>query len=180
MLNTRYFITSDPQSPVQSNPQALGNAWFIQKLIPVKSPDEELAALKNLAPATEAVVDITKFPVQNRQFNSAGASIKLTSYEPNNLKYQATAAQNGFVVFSEIYYKDGWQAYLDGKPVDHIRVNYILRAMPVPAGTHTIEFKFEPKEYELGNTVSLVSSVLVLLIAFGGVFYAFRTSPEKV
>jgi len=179
MLNTRYFITTDQQAPVQRNPQALGNAWFIDRLVPVNSPDAELAALKDLKPSTEAVVDISKFPVPQKEFITTGSSIKLTAYEPNDLKYQATAAGNGFVVFSEIYYKDGWQAYLDSKPVDHIRVNYILRAMLVPAGNHTIEFKFEPKEYTLGNTVSLVSSVLMLLIVFGGIFYAVRTPATK-
>jgi len=179
MLNTRYFITTDQQAPVQRNPQALGNAWFIDRLVPVNSPDAELTALKDLKPSTEAVVDITKFPVPQKEFITTGSSIKLTAYEPNDLKYQASAAGNGFIVFSEIYYKDGWQAYLDGKPVDHIRVNYILRAMPVPAGNHTIEFKFEPKEYTLGNTVSLISSVLMLLIVVGGVFYAVRTPATR-
>jgi hypothetical protein len=180
MLNTRYFITTDPKAPVQRNPQALGNAWFIQKLIPVNSPDEELAALTTLKPATEAVVDVTKFPVKQKEFSAEGSTIKLTAYEPNYLKYQVSAAQDGFVVFSEIYYKDGWNAYLSGKPVDHIRVNYILRGMQVPAGQHTIEFKFEPKEYAIGNTVSLISSILMLLIVVGGVVYAFRTEPVKV
>jgi hypothetical protein len=179
MLNTRYLITTDPKTPVQRNPQALGNAWFVQNLIPVNNPDEELAALTDLTPVNEAVVDVSKFPITKKEYNAAGSEIKLTGYEPNNLKYAVTAAQEGFVVFSEIYYKDGWQAYLDNKPVDHIRVNYILRGMPVPAGQHTIEFKFEPKEYAVGNTVSLVSSILMLLVMFGGVFYAFKSKPEK-
>ena len=179
MLNTRYLITTDPQQPVQRNPQALGNAWFVQNIITVNNPDEELAALTGLTPVNEAVVDVSKFPVTKKEYNAAGSEIKLTSYEPNNLKYAVNAAQDGFVVFSEIYYKDGWQAYLDNKPVDHIRVNYILRGMPVPAGQHTIEFKFEPKEYALGNTVSLVSSILMLLVVFGGIFYAFKTTPVK-
>ncbi|KAA5543947.1 YfhO family protein [Adhaeribacter rhizoryzae] len=180
MLNTRYIITTDPQNPVQRNPQALGNAWFVQHLMPVNSPDEELAALTNLTPVNEAVVDVTKFPIKQKEFKNEGSTAKLTAYEPNYLKYQVNAAQDGFLVFSEIYYKDGWNAYLSGKPVEHIRVNYILRGMQVPAGQHTIEFKFEPKEYTLGNTVSLVSSILMLLIVFGGIFYAFRTEPKKV
>ncbi|WP_026461849.1 YfhO family protein [Adhaeribacter aquaticus] len=179
MLNTRYIITGNPQQPVQRNPQALGNAWFVKELIPVNSPDEELAGIKGLYPANEAVVDVSKFPVKEKQFNQAGSMIRLTEYEPNYLKYVATAVQDGFVVFSEIYYKDGWQAYLDGTPVDHIRVNYILRGMPVPAGNHTIEFKFAPKEYDLGNTVSLISSVLMLLVVVGGVYYAFKGTPGK-
>jgi hypothetical protein len=179
MLNTRYLITTDANNPVQRNPQALGNAWFVPNIITVNSPDEELAALTDLTPVNEAVVDVSKFPVNKKEYNATGSSIKLTSYEPNYLKYEATAAQEGFIVFSEIYYKDGWQAYLNNKPVDHIRVNYILRGMPVPAGQHTIEFKFEPKAYAVGNTVSLVSSILMLLVVFGGIFYAFKTGPVK-
>jgi Bacterial membrane protein YfhO len=179
MLNTRYFITTDPQQPVQRNTQALGNAWFVQKLIPVNSPDEELAGLTALHPATEAVVDVAKFPVKQKDFATTGSLISLVDYKPNYLKYEANAAADGFVVFSEIYYKDGWNAYLDGKPVDHIRVNYILRGMAVPAGKHTIEFKFDPQEYHIGNTVTWISSILMLAIVIGGIFYAFRTkAPE--
>ncbi|MGV3503319.1 MAG: YfhO family protein [Adhaeribacter sp.] len=179
MLNTRYFITTDPQQPVQRNQQALGNAWFVEKIIPVKTPDEELAALTALHPATEAVVDIAKFPVKTQAFPADGSQIRLTSYAPNNLKYEANAAADGFVVFSEIFYQDGWQAYLDGKPVDHIRVNYILRGMPLPAGKHSIEFTFDPREYHLGNTVTLISSLLMLGVVIGGVFFALRSPAPK-
>lgn len=179
MLNTRYFITTDPQQPVQRNTQALGNAWFVQKLIPVNSPDEELAALTTLHPATEAVVDVSKFPVKQKAFDATGSQIRLTAYEPNHLQYEVNAAADGFVVFSEIYYQDGWNAYLDGKLVDHIRVNYLLRGMPVPAGKHTIAFIFEPREYQIGNTVTWISSILMLTIVVGGIFYALRTkAPE--
>jgi hypothetical protein len=179
MLNTRYFITGQEQQPVQRNPEALGNAWFVQKIIPVNSPDAEIAALKDFDPATEAVVDVSKFPVQPQQYTAAGSTIKLTGYEPNNLKYAVTAAQAGFVVFSEIYYPEGWQAYLDGKPVPHVRANYVLRAMNIPAGQHTVEFKFAPKSYEIGNTVSLISSILMLLVIIGGVVYAVKAKTVE-
>jgi hypothetical protein len=179
MLNTRYFITTDPQQPVQRNQQALGNAWFVDKLIPVNTPDEELAALTTLHPASEAVVDVTRFPMKDKTFPTTGSQIRLTAYAPNHLQYDMNAPADGFVVFSEIYYQDGWNAYLDGKLVDHIRVNYILRGMPVPAGKHKIEFKFEPREYVIGNTVTLISSILMLGIVFGGIFYAFRTAAPR-
>ncbi len=178
MLNTRYFITGQEQQPVQRNPEALGNAWFVQKITPVNSPDAEIAALKDFDPATEAVVDVSKFPVQPQQYTAAGSTIKLTGYEPNNLQYAVTAAQAGFVVFSEIYYPEGWQGYLDGKPVPHVRANYVLRAMNIPAGQHTVEFKFVPKSYETGNTVSLISSILMLLVIIGGVVYAVKTKDN--
>ncbi|MDQ2770197.1 MAG: YfhO family protein [Bacteroidota bacterium] len=175
MLNMRYLITGDAKQPVQRNPGALGNAWFVSTLKTVASPDAEMAALNTLSPATEAVVDASKFPQQKAAtYDMAGSSIALTGYSPDELKYRANAAHDGLVVFSEIYYADGWQAYLDGKPVPHFRVDYVLRALPVPAGAHTIEFRFVPKAYALGNTVSLAASVVLLLVLVGAVVYWVR------
>ncbi|MFC6996776.1 YfhO family protein [Rufibacter roseus] len=181
MLNAKYAITGKQEQPVQMIPGNLGNAWFIQTVRPVDSPDEELSALSTFDPATEAIVDIEKFPnVKPQTYPAEGSSIQLVKYEPNYLKYTANAAQAGVVVFSEIYYKDGWQAYLNGQPVDHFRANYILRAMEVPAGQHTIEFRFEPKEYSLGNTVAWISSILLLIGLAGAVVYGFRHKREAV
>ena len=175
MLNMRYLITGDPKQPVQRNPGALGNAWFVSQVQLVKSPDEEMTALNTLSPATVAVVDASKFPQQKAAtYDIAGSSIALTNYSPDELKYRYNATQAGLVVFSEIYYTDGWQAYLDGKPVPHIRADYVLRAMQVPAGAHTIEFKFEPKSYAVGNGVSLAASVLLVLVLVGAVVYLLR------
>ncbi len=175
MLNMRYLITGDAKQPVQRNPGALGNAWFVSTLKTVASPDAEMAALNTLSPATEAVVDAGKFPQQKAAtYDMAGSSVALIGYSPDELKYRATAAHDGLVVFSEIYYADGWQAYLDGQPVPHFRVDYVLRALPVPAGAHTIEFKFVPKAYALGNTVSLAASVVLLLVLVGAVVYLVR------
>ncbi|GAB3880007.1 YfhO family protein [Hymenobacter segetis] len=176
MLNMRYLITGDAKQPVQRNPGALGNAWFVSTVKPVASPDAEMAALSTLNPATEAVVDVSKFPQQKAAtYDIAGSSIALTGYSPDELKYRCNATQAGLVVFSEIYYADGWQAYIDGKPVPHIRADYVLRALQVPAGTHTIEFKFEPKAYAVGNGVSLAASIALLLVLVGtGVYVARR------
>ncbi|WP_139924762.1 YfhO family protein [Hymenobacter sp. DG01] len=181
MLNTRYVIVPGQQGQpqqVQRNPGALGNAWFVSEVQKVQNPDQEISALTSLNPATTAVVDASKFPAVKPAYSAAGSSIALTKYTPNELTYRANAAQDGLVVFSEIYYEDGWNAYLDGKPVPHIRANYVLRALPVPAGTHTIEFKFEPSEYALGNTISLVSSVLLIVALLGALYYALRHRPE--
>ncbi|QCR24273.1 YfhO family protein [Pontibacter sp. SGAir0037] len=182
MLNTRYAITGNQQQPVQRVPGALGNAWFVQEVQAVNSPDEELAALSDFEAARTAVVDVEKFPVQQRSFSAENASIKLTDYQPNYLKYTYQAAQAGMVVFSEIYYPKGWQAYIDGQPVEHIRANYVLRAMQVPAGSHTIEFRFAPSSYETGNTVSLVSSILLMLVVIGAVVYGVKrgTKPDAL
>jgi uncharacterized membrane protein YfhO len=143
----------------------------------VKSPDEEMAALSTLSPATEAVVDVSKFPQQQAAtYDATGASIALTNYSPDELKYRYNAPRAGLVVFSEIYYAEGWQAYIDGQPVPHLRANYVLRALPVPAGPHTIEFKFAPKSYAVGNAVSLAASLALLLVIVGAGVYAVRRS----
>ena len=180
MLNTRYAITGDPQQPVQRVPGALGNAWFVEEVKPVQSPDEELEALTMFDAETTAVIDVTKFPIEQQNYTADNANIELVEYQPDYLKYEYQAAQEGLVVFSEVYYADGWQAYLDGEPVDHIRANYILRAMQVPAGKHTIEFRFAPKAYSIGNTVSLISSILLVLVVLGTIFYAVKKKPTEV
>ncbi|MBO2008566.1 YfhO family protein [Hymenobacter negativus] len=179
MLNMRYLITGDAKQPVQRNPGALGNAWFVSEVKTVQSPDEEMTALNTLSPATVAVVDASKFPQQKAAtYNIAGSTIALTNYSPDELKYRCNATQAGLVVFSEIYYADGWQAYIDGKPAPHIRVDYVLRALQVPAGAHTINFKFEPKSYAVGNGVSLAASIVLLLVLLGAIGYAVRRKPS--
>ncbi|QNH61921.1 YfhO family protein [Hymenobacter sediminicola] len=188
MLNTRYVIVpaqapqqqGQPGQPeqVQRNPGALGNAWFVNDIQKVQTPDQEIQALTGLNAATTAVVDATKFPLAKTSYAAPGSTIALTNYSPDALTYRATATADAFVVFSEIYYADGWNAYLDGKLVPHLRANYVLRAMPLPAGTHTIEFKFEPTEYAIGNTVSLVSSVLLILVLLGLLVYTVRQPAE--
>ena len=181
MLNTRYLITDDPQQPVQRNPGALGNAWFVTQLTPVASPDAEIAALGTLNPGTEAVVDVSKFPSQKATaYDPTGSSIALTGYAPDQLSYRGNAAEPGLLVFSEIYYAAGWQAYLNGQPVPHIRVNYVLRALPVPAGPLTIEFKFEPDAYAVGNAVALASSVALLLaLLAAGIYWRRRPATAQ-
>ncbi len=180
MLNTRYLITPPAEKqPAQAirNPGALGNAWYVAKVQPVQNPDQEIQALTTLDPATTAVVDASKFPGLKNEYAAEGSTIALTKYSPNALTYRTTAVQDGLVVFSEIYYADGWQAYIDGKPVPHLRADYVLRALPVPKGTHTIEFKFEPTQYALGNTVSLVASVLLIIAMLAALYYAFHHRP---
>ncbi|MCC9136370.1 YfhO family protein [Pontibacter silvestris] len=179
MLNTRYALTGNPQQPVQRVPGPLGNAWFVENVEAVNSPDEEIAALSDFNAAETAVVDVSKFPVEKRSYSADNATIELTEYQPNYLKYQYQAAQPGLVVFSEIYYAAGWQAYLDGQPVEHIRANYVLRAMQVPAGQHTIEFRFTPASYEIGNTISMVCSILLLLVLAGAIFYGIKKKPTE-
>jgi uncharacterized membrane protein YfhO len=152
------------------NKQALGNAWFVKELDFVKNADEELSSLGSFDPAVKAVAD-EKFNsiITNTQFDISGENvgIKLTSYTPNHLMYEAKNSSDGLAVFSEIYYPKGWNAYVDGKKTEHIRVNYILRALPLPAGNHSVEFKFEPSAYYTTEKIAMASSSIILLLLVG-------------
>lgn len=186
MLNTKYFIVPDQnkQPIAQLNPEALGNAWFVEDYRIVPDADAEITALSSFNPDREAIVDerFGKY-VKGKTFtDDTLSSINLDSYKPNHLIYSAKCNDEKLAVFSEIYYPDGWQAYIDGQPTDHFRVNYVLRAMVIPEGEHTIEFKFEPKEYYMSNTISLISSIVLLLFVlfvFGReIFLFYKKSAE--
>ncbi len=186
MLNTKYVIQAgqpDPANPQQPagpvaipNPEALGAAWFVQTVQTVPDADAELSAMKTLNPADSAVTD-KQFAAQlaglPTTLNTAGNSVQLTTYRPDNMVYAVNAAQEGVVVFSEIYYRgqQDWTVTIDGKPAPNFRANYVLRAMRVPAGKHTVVFKFDPPAANTGNTIDLIGNVL--LIGLLG-FVAFR------
>jgi hypothetical protein len=178
MLNTRYIII-DPSAPPLKNMYADGNAWLVDKVRIVENADAELEAIKTISPSEEAVVD-RRFADLFTLTDTSGSSadtIFLTSYEPNLLTYEAELSADRIAVFSEIYYKYGWQAYVDDRPADHFRANYVLRGMPLPAGTHIVTFRFEPASYKTGNRVSFAGSVVLLaLLAFVAVrgFKAMR------
>lgn len=184
MLNVKYVLQQDEEgrSYAGLNPDALGNAWFVSKLKEVKSADEEILALETLDMANEAVVNTSTFKNINR-FNfqtDSTTTITLTAYEPNHLTYTSKNDNAGVAVFSEMYYGNGWQAYVDGKPQDHFRVNYVLRALKLPAGEHTVEFKFEPEVVQTGSMISLASSIILVLVLVGGVGFSFwRARTEK-
>ena len=168
MLNTKYVIV-DPQSPPVVNPFALGNAWFIEKPVIAANANEELAALKIINPAREAVID-TRFSenIKSTQYAvSEGDKIELVSYQPNELEYTYTAEGERLAVFSDIYYPEGWLCFIDGKESDHFRANYVLRAMVLPGGSHQVRFVFEPSTYINGNRVSVASSIILILLAAG-------------
>lgn len=176
MLNTKYFIVPNQQQqgaqPIaQRNPGALGNAWFVSEINWVKNADAEMAALTEFNPQQTVVVDERyKQLLGNVQPVADSTSfIRLSSYTPNKLMYDYTANAPAVAVFSEIYYNDekGWNAYLDGKHVPHFRANYVLRGMSLPAGTHKIEFRFEPKSIVMGNKIAYAGSILLFLFAFG-------------
>ena len=179
MLNTKYFIVSDANNnPVpQYNPNAMGNAWYIDSILVVNTPNEESDALNEIDVTTTAVLDI-KFADFVKDFvpaKDSAAQVQFLSYKPDALEYQTVSNQNGIVVFSEIYYPYGWHAYIDGQPVEHFRVNYALRALNVPAGKHHIKFEFKPDAIKKAEPISFVCIFIIYgTILFGIVYYVVR------
>ena len=162
MLNTKYFIT--PQSQVQKNPGALGNAWFINEINLVPNADAEIISLNSFNPANTAIVDVRFSDQMTDSLDNFGASINLTEYKPNYLKYNSNSSKNGIAIFSEIYYDKGWNAYVDGELKTHFRANFVLRGMQIPSGNHVVEFKFEPEVYHVSERIALTSSIILLLL----------------
>jgi hypothetical protein len=162
MLNTKYFITPKGQS--QQNPGAMGNAWFVNEINIVANADAEIAALDGFKPSNTAIVD-TRFSEQIIDgLDNTASSIVLTEYKPNYLKYNSNSTNDGIVIFSEIYYDKGWNAYVNGELKPHFRANFVLRGMKVPAGNHVVEFKFEPAVYHVSERIALASSIVLLLL----------------
>jgi hypothetical protein len=185
MLNTRYIIAADldstgrPVGPAQAqrNPNALGNAWFVQTVKQVANADDEMAAMKTLDPRTTAVVD-QRYAEQLRGLGtlSGAGSIALTAYTPDKLTYLSNTPTEQVATFSEVFYRgnDDWKAYVDGKETPHFRANYVLRGLRVPAGKHTIEFRFEPPVIALGNTLDLIFNLLLIVVVAAGTWFGLR------
>lgn len=184
MLNTKYFIGQGER--VSRNPDALGNAWFVPNYEVVPTVDDEFEALRTLDPRQKAVI-AEKYAAgikgQNFQYDSTG-NIRLTKYHPDEMVYQYSAKTPQLTMFSEVYYppSKGWNLYLDGEPMeDFTKANFILRAAVLPAGQHELKMIFEPKSYYTGEMISLISSILVLLLAFGGLgIYLKNNGMPKV
>jgi len=172
MLNTKYFIVADKNTNdlmVQRNVSALGNAWFVTGYDFVNNADEEIAALSNFDAGNTAIIDkkYSRYLDNYTYVSDTLATIELTEYLPNHLTYRSKTNSDQLVVFSEIFYDKGWNAYVDGQLSTYFRADYVLRAMIVPAGEHTIEYKFEPKVYYTGEKVSLVASIILILLVIG-------------
>ncbi len=183
MMNVRFIIGQGPNgAPVaQRNPYANGNAWFVENVILAENADEELMLLDSLDTKRTVIVHKEfkeQLPVEKIERDSI-ASIELVSYKPNHLVYETSSHSTQFAVFSEVYYSKGWNAYLNSNQTPYIRANYTLRAMTVPSGNNKIEFKFEPKVISTGSTISLGSSILLVLILVGGLWYYNRNRSKE-
>lgn len=186
MLNVKYVIQTDKQGkdiPTQ-NPDANGNAWFVSSVKLVNKPDDVMKALNYIDTKKVAVFNVREHEGKFRnarlkkQWDTTG-TIKVVKYKPNYIKYQSDSKGDALAVFSEMYYKNGWNAYVDGQLTDHFPVDYVLRAMEVPGGKHTIEFKFEPQVIKTGGVINLASSIGMVLLLIGGIYFERKKSSEQ-
>lgn len=191
MLNTKYVIFHDEMNPIINN-NRFGNAWFVNNHIVAENADEEIAYMMRAGRGEKGspnYLDLRNTAVVNKVYenylsnlqhvNDDNASIKLVNYAPDHLIFESKSEADRLAVFSEIYYPKGWKVFIDGEEHDHFRVNYVLRAMVVPKGNHTIEFKFEPESYRTGVIISYLSSAILLLLIFGYLFMTYRKSKEN-
>ncbi len=180
MLNTKYFIFGVQNGTLPlPNPYAYGNAWFVKDVEYVKTANDEIESIYKISPKTTAVVN-EKYKPALGYANAAdsSATIKLISYAPNHLKYETSSSTEQVAVFSEIYYKQ-WQAYIDGKEVPIACADYVLRALKIPAGKHSIEFKFDPSSIHTTETIAYVGLAILLLVALFLGFQAYKKSQQE-
>lgn len=178
MLNAKYFIFND--TVAQLNPEALGNGWFVGKLSYVKGADAEMDALGKLNTATEAVADESfRNVLGEAQQVAQGDTIVETLYKPNELHYNVRTKEGGIAVFSEIYFPWGWTAAIDGKEAEIGRVNYVLRALQIPAGTHSVVFRFDPKSVHNSETAAYLCILLIYAALAAAALLAVRKKRES-
>ncbi|HLV51701.1 MAG TPA: YfhO family protein, partial [Flavobacterium sp.] len=180
MLNVKYIITKNEQGqdvPLQ-NPDANGNAWFVKNIQNVTNADEMMQAMKSFQSKETALVQNTNFEKTQFAVDSL-ANIQLINYQPNKLVYQSSNKQDGFAVFSEVYYPKGWKITIDNTPVEMTEVNYTLRGLNIPAGNHTIEFSFEPEVIKTGSTISLISSLFAAGCILFVIFMVYKKNGSQ-
>ena len=175
MLNTKYIIYQNKEGEVLyfENENTNGNAWFVDAIESFETPDEEILALDKINTNTTAIANASDLK-SKRFVKDSMASIQLVDYKLNHLVYETKTTEDGFAVFSEVYYKNGWNATIDGVEVKHYNVNYILRGLEIPKGTHTVVFKFNPSVVTTGSNISLVSSILLVLLILGQGILIYR------
>jgi hypothetical protein len=180
MLNTKYIIGANPAQStndrpfVIANPNALGPVWFVREVRFAHTLQDEMKALNGLDASQIAIAPISEKAKITQPVYDSAAKIELVSNDNDIITYKSTAATTQFAVFSEVYYSEGWNAYIDGKKTDYIKTNYAIRGMNVPAGSHTIEFKFEPASYKKGRQITSIAQILVLLLLAVGIFAEVR------
>ena len=178
MLNARYIVGMDGRPLL--NPEAMGNAWWVEKLSYVDNADAEMAGLSRINPAVEAVADSRfRATLGDGAAVAPGDTIYETTYAPDRLTYRAKSANGGVAVFSEVYFPWGWEVTIDGKPAEIGRVNYVLRALRVPAGEHEIVMTFDPKSLRATTALATVSIILIYIAAAAAFFFAVCPRKRK-
>lgn len=183
MFNVKYNIVQNQgKTLAQPNPEANGNAWFVDSLKVVKDDNEAIMALNSINTKHTAVIkeDFATQIEQQQYKTDSSAYIKLVDYKMNHLVYESQSQHKAFAVFSEMYYPKGWQAYIDGQPIEHVQVDYTLRGLAVQKGQHEIEFKFEPQVIKTGSRISLAGHILFVLVLIFGVFKFYKSSSIQV
>lgn len=175
MLNTKYIIYKDNEDVVRyfKNDQNNGNAWFVNSLKAVQTADQEITALDSINTKTTAIFNDSKLSSTSYSVDST-AVIKLVHYKLNQLVYESNNSKDGFAVFSEIYYENGWDVFIDNVKVDLHNVNYVLRGLNIPKGTHRITFKFNPSVVKTGSNISLISTIFLILITLGLITFNYK------
>jgi Bacterial membrane protein YfhO len=167
MLNTKYIIQrgQDGKDVARPNPGAFGPCWLVSDIHFVKNADEEMAALDSINVRDTAIVEnFYKDRIPFMPVKDSTASVSLIENLNDKISYHVKSKSNQFAVFSEIYYDKGWNAFIDGKPAPYCKVDYVLRGIAVPAGDHTVEFRFEPQSYIMGNRLSVWASLITYLL----------------
>lgn len=185
MLDAKYMLRQSPFTGADTaiiRPTAMGAAWLVKNIQVTTDPVQALQAIGNMNLRDSAIVEVSDAKKLTTAVTGIDttARIGLARLDNDTLTYAYESAQPQFAVFSEIHYPKGWNAYIDGKPVDHFKTNYALRGLPVPAGKHEIQFIFEPDSFKTGNRIGMISSALIMLIVFGSLFMAWRTDRSNV
>ncbi|RMB57568.1 hypothetical protein EAX61_10620 [Dokdonia sinensis] len=182
MLNVKYIIQDNKGAMyTQRNPYANGPAWFVNDIQYVPDYNAEYNALREIN-TKETVVIREKYKNEigaQQLTKDSTAIIKVIKSEPNELVYESNNSKEGFAVFAEAYYEHGWKATIDGNPTEIYPVNYMLRGIKVPAGNHTIAFVFDPQVVKTGSTITLASSLLLVILVLGGLFYTWKESKKE-
>ena len=165
ILNVKYIIQNDPNNPlgVTRNPNALGNAWFVDGAVVVENDNQELLSLSELDLSKKLVTQNKSLIAREFKLRESN-TITLSSRKANELIYKSSTESSQLTVFSEAFYKNGWQAYVDGIQVDHFRVNYLLRGLILPEGDREVKFNFKPKVVYTGSYISIVAYLILLIL----------------
>jgi hypothetical protein len=181
MLNTKYMIFGDAEKPeAVTNPQSNGNAWFVSDLKFVNNPNEEIKQIGEVDTKKIAIIsqDDQKYFEGKQIAADSTAFLNLTKYQPNELEFKSQSKTPQLAVLSEIYYPKGWKMFIDNKEVPYIKADYLLRAVHVPAGNHTLKMIFAPEVIAKGKLISMICFGLFLLLSLSGIFWLWKTAKE--